>query len=87
MMSVTKHKEEAVTPPPPKDGGQAFPHLVGKETFDDVKPVPGMSLLDWFAGQALKGMLASGNVFYVDVPKRAYELAQLMIKEKQNIQK
>ena len=55
-----------------KDGGPAFPNLEG---FDD-QSLPsnvnghylrldhsGMSLRDWFAGQALAGMLASKEDF------------------------
>lgn len=45
------------------DGGSAFPHpgyhgIDGK--FVDV-PQVGMSLRDWFAGQAMCGLLASGH--------------------------
>lgn len=40
------------------DGGPAFPSTVqydGRNICD----IPGMSLRDWFAGQALAGLLAS----------------------------
>jgi len=37
------------------DGGPAFPVLYGQTNGLD-----GMSLRDWFAGQALAGLLASG---------------------------
>jgi len=40
---------------PINDGGQAFP--CASNNFDS----PGMSLRDWFAGQALQGLLASGH--------------------------
>jgi hypothetical protein len=40
-----------------KDGGPAFPGQP-RDTFASNLP-PGMSLRDWFAGQALVGMLAS----------------------------
>ena len=42
----------------PNDGGPAFPH----ETYNGI-PVPGsgMTLRDWFAGQALAGFLARSN--------------------------
>ncbi len=39
---------------PIKDGGPAFPCLVDDRTVND-----GMSLRDYFAGQALVGLLAS----------------------------
>jgi hypothetical protein len=40
-----------------KDGGQAFP--VGNPTHGGE---PGMTLRDWFAGQALAGILANPTV-------------------------
>ena len=40
---------------PQNDGGQAFP----MHERDDA--LRGMSLRDWFAGQALQGLLASGH--------------------------
>lgn len=60
------------------DGGPAFP--VPRDA-----PVDGMSLRDWFAGQALAGMLAdasrSGSVeHYVD---DAYSIADSMLAERQ----
>lgn len=41
------------------DGGPAFPS-VGLDTPDGIA-FEGMSLRDWFAGQALSGLLASGH--------------------------
>lgn len=38
----------------PKDGGPAFP-------MASVPPQQGMTLRDWFAGQALAGLLANPN--------------------------
>ena len=53
---------------PQNDGGAAFPHEAVKWNSDAgiyVKDCenyyPGMSLRDWFAGQALQGLLASGH--------------------------
>jgi hypothetical protein len=40
------------------DGGPAFPH-VADFGADDRSMVSGLSLRDWFAGQALSGWLAS----------------------------
>jgi hypothetical protein len=40
------------------DGGQAFP--IAYPESHSIK-VSGMSLRDWFAGQALAGLLASGH--------------------------
>jgi len=42
-----------------KDGGQAFPAAYTVGPNDDLyPPTPGMSLRDWFAGQALAGLLS-----------------------------
>jgi hypothetical protein len=47
-----------------KDGGPAFPRAGfwsdGGPCATDTQPQGGMSLRDWFAGQALAGMLAGG---------------------------
>jgi hypothetical protein len=72
------------------DGGQAFPMSFGFESEN----YSGMSLRDWFAGQALAGLLASGHfttpdgklVFYPALfeptaPHAAYFLAEKMLKE------
>jgi len=40
-----------------KDGGPAFP----AQRFDLAEHEHGMTLLDWFAGMALMGMMASRN--------------------------
>jgi hypothetical protein len=39
-------------------GGSAFPVIWGKTVTD-----PGMTLRDWFAGQALAGLLANPEVY------------------------
>lgn len=45
---------------PINDGGPAFPHIVRHHSPDILEHITtdGMSLRDWFAGQALVGMLA-----------------------------
>ncbi len=44
------------------DGGPAYPHTNPNWNVNgDPRPeIPGMSLRDWFAGQALAGILAGG---------------------------
>ena len=68
------------------DGGPAFPtdHSLDM-TFTDIRG--GMSLRDWFAGQALAGMLAQGTegTFSKDLgvtraAAYAYEYADAMLK-------
>jgi len=69
------------------DGGPAFPSEQGhipngtwNQTYD-----PGMSLRDWFAGQALMGACANPELCdveaYKHIPRRSYEAADAMIKE------
>lgn len=66
------------------DGGQAFP----RTPTDLYDGHAGMTLRQWYAGQALSGMLAHGmgpNSPWVDHPpsaaRWAYELADAMIAE------
>lgn len=61
----------------PNDGGSAFPR-------DDFHSgVPGMSLRDWFAGQAMAGWLASfgpdAGCRASGVADFAYEIADAML--------
>lgn len=67
----------------PKDnGGQAFPgeqdrcpNGTWNQTWD-----PGMTLRDWFAGQALAGSLANGYIRSTqEHVERAWELADAML--------
>ena len=69
------------------DGGQAFPSTlrqVGQGTFE-VLTDSGMTLRDWFAGQALVGLLAEqshpdcGGQSYCDLTESAYTLADIML--------
>lgn len=63
------------------DGGHAFPHDGGAGN-------EGMTLRDWFAGQALAGMMADPNV-RVDaetnrvIARQSYDLADAMIEARQ----
>lgn len=71
-----------------KDGGPAFPET----SYYDDKPigmVSGMSLRDWFAGQALAGLLAmcaGPHINTADVKETAayaYDHADAMIAERE----
>jgi hypothetical protein len=72
------------------DGGQAFPQPLAVGPNDDAYPAyPGMSLRDWFAGQALAGILAFPGVVNGSHDKSAascvrasYFYADAMIKER-----
>ena len=62
----------------PKDGGPAFAHGNPEQGGD-----PGMSLRDYFAGQALAGILACGPAAPMDAAAFAYRYANTMIKERE----
>ena len=59
------------------DGGPAFP----RENSD--WGVPGMTLRDWFAGQALSGILANPHnlreVTFIDMANDSYRFADVML--------
>ncbi len=60
------------------DGGPAFPHFLQSDV------TPGMSLRDWFAGQALTGVIAaySGDIAFPSLEgaaAKAYNFADAML--------
>ncbi len=77
------------------DGGPAFPALVGTGNYVTqpsqygggsaavlvMSREAGMSLRDWFAGQALSALIARhrADVSWSDVAPRAYEIADEML--------
>lgn len=65
------------------DGGPAFPIPV--EDWRDIPghPAPGMTLRDWFAGQALIGLCAEGLRTSVGNAEYAYEQADAMIAQRE----
>lgn len=75
-----------------KDGGPAFPVRTIVSYVNDpdgsIKPVysdsNGMSLRDWFAGQALAGIIRNGILedFEPEVAARAYRFADAMLAER-----
>jgi hypothetical protein len=59
----------------PKDGGPAFPKLP-----DEVRNgSAGMSLRDWFAGQAIVGHLHLDPAVQASYAKMAYSMADAML--------
>jgi len=70
-----------------KDGGPAFPSL-GEGHGNPAYHSPGMSLRDWFAGQALAGLMAGIDKFKeMDVAEAAasfsYLVADAMLKARE----
>lgn len=65
----------------PKDGGPAFP-VVAPTDFQFVEV--GMSLRDWFAGQALVGFIACphGEGAASDFAEWSYQYADAMLAER-----
>jgi pyruvoyl-dependent arginine decarboxylase (PvlArgDC) len=74
----------------PLDGGTAFPSITTSarqvenlhtQWYSHVQSVGGMSLRDWFAGQALAGYLSESNSFSDPdkVAEFAYEYADAML--------
>jgi hypothetical protein len=73
--------------PFPADGGPAFPEVPGPENGYENRP--GMSLRDYFAGQALQGFVSSPNIYWPDgcsdaevdrlFAQKSYEMADVML--------
>lgn len=63
-----------------KDGGQAFPTHPILYSSEDAGQAQGMSLRDWFAGQALVGLAHPGwEADPIKAPAKAYEVADAMM--------
>ena len=66
---------------PRKDGGPAFP-LMNRDYQEAYGGAPGMSLRDWFAGQALMGFMANTSrptTYTGDDAEWAYTIADAML--------
>jgi len=62
-----------------KDGGPAFPN----DGPDFRSNFTGMSLRDWFAGQAVTGLLSTGDfATWGEVAEDAYAFADAMLAER-----
>jgi len=71
-----------------KQGGPAFPRPIGFHPHVGGTYSPaqmGMTLLDWFAGQALAGLLSDETIERLQpegYAKAAYDYAEAMIEER-----
>ena len=67
------------------DGGPAFPTglLHGQEGTVNGLPVTGMTLREWFAGQALIGLIKLGHDCYDQVADNSYRYANAMLAERE----
>ena len=78
---------------PINNGGPAFPHegtkdsyIIGKGPVKIPHTFPGMSLRDYFAGQALAGLVAHndyGCISDQDVANGAYDYADAMLEQRE----
>jgi hypothetical protein len=70
-------------------GGPAFPALIPMEWVErNGRSEPnyseaGMTLRDWFAGQALAGLSLQSCPDNIEAAKRAYKLADAMLSERE----
>ena len=63
---------------------KAYPFLHKHPTSGQTTISDGMDLRDWFAGQALQGLLASDVQDTINVfASKSYELADLMMKQRE----
>jgi len=62
----------------PKDGGPAFP-FAATDPSNEAMQAQGMSLRDWFAGQALSGFMMAKTVYWDDAATMAYKAADAML--------
>lgn len=67
----------------PNDGGPAYPTVVSHWNGATIDRGPGMSLRDWFAGQALANpkICGDGSAWEVDA-RAAYAAADAMLAER-----
>jgi hypothetical protein len=65
---------------------KAYPFLHKNPTSGQTTIEEGMELRDWFAGQALEGLLASEVIDTMDsFAIRSYLLADLMMKQRKEV--
>jgi hypothetical protein len=68
-------------------GGLAFPVTPTDRTGQISDTQPGMTLLDYFAGQAMTVLLSKDSFGHRDLSYEAYDMARFMIAEKRRLEK
>jgi hypothetical protein len=72
-----------------KDGGQVFPNYQRGEALPmgtrEVRPIGGMSLRDYFVGQALTGLIERSDLPYRpdEYARDSYRIADAMLKARE----
>lgn len=89
LSQSTKEKIQEQTQPPKPSNPRAFPRPLGNYKEESTNTViystaqDGMTLLDYFAGQALVGLYAaSPELSLQDATRLAYDSAKLMLQER-----
>ena len=63
-----------------RDGGLAFPCGIPAGKYHPVLVINGMSMLDWYAGMAMQGLLAASEGYSdADLVEASYRAAAKMI--------
>ena len=67
----------------------AFPHIVERVGFDTFKQVTsgGMTLRDYFAAAALKGIVSGADTFWAGAAPLAYEYSDAMLAAREQTRK
>lgn len=67
-----------------EDGGEAYPRTqwTGDVRNKSFRDIPGMSLRDYFAGQAMSLLILNGKAMCNEVAIDCYNIADAMIKER-----
>ena len=65
------------------NGGPAFPSVVPGTAATAPRPIRGMTLRDWFAGQALAGHIAADQAIHPsqmpNIAELCYDMADAML--------
>lgn len=85
---MADHTSTQDAPPvPAPDGGPAYPQPLAADGLGRIEytEVEGMSLRDWFAGQAIIGLLSDSerHGHLKEYAEIAYELADFMLAERE----